>query len=98
VEKRFACVRSRSAVRSSRRLPRERTELQTMFRSCIRLPGDATACFCLLPWDCFPLSPCGLVSLYLWSRILQPATSPTPGWELKILISYCRVPMMRLAC
>jgi hypothetical protein len=61
VEKRFACVRSRPAVRPSRRLPRERTELKTMFRSCIRLPGDATAGFCLLPWDCFPPSPCGLV-------------------------------------
>jgi hypothetical protein len=75
VEKRFACVRSRSAVRPSRRLPRERTELQTVFRSCIRLPGDATACFYLLPWDCFPLGPCGLVSLYLWPRILQPASN-----------------------
>lgn len=57
MEKRFACVRSRSAVRPSRRLPRERTELQTMFRSCIRLPGDADACFRLPMWACKPLTP-----------------------------------------
>jgi hypothetical protein len=64
VEKRAAslCEISRSTVRPSRRLPRERTEPQTMCRECIRLLGDAAARLRLLRWDgVLDQQLCGLV-------------------------------------